>query len=331
MKACVVTKAGGPEVLEIQEIPKPEPGPEEILVRVFACGINPVDYKIRKGLVSVPYTYPLILGYDVSGIIEAVGSGVMSLRPGDAVYYCPPISLPGAYAEYHKVNWKLAVLKPNKLSHMETASIPLVGLTAWESLFDRGRIRIGETILIHGGAGGVGSMAIQLARWAGLTILTTTEHENEDFVRELGADHAINYRESDFVEAIKALTNGRGVDVVFDTVGGKTLAHSLEAVALNGRVVSIVETKEPISLMPLFLRNASFHYEFMALGMTYGEGFDRKKNILSYLSILAERDIIRPVVQHTYPLAEAAAAHHWLETKHIRGKVVLTINAGTDL
>lgn len=326
MKANVVTKTGGPEVLELREMPKPEAGPNEALVRVCACGINPVDYKIRKGTVGGPHTYPLILGYDVSGIVETVGQGVTDLEPGDAVYYCSPINIPGAYAAYHTVNHRLVAPKPNRLSHPEAASIPLVGLTVWESLFDRGGIRIGETILIHAGAGGTGSMAIQLARWAGLTIITTTRRENEPFVRELGADHVIDHRQTDFVDGVQSLTDGRGVDIVFDTVGGETLARSFEAVSRDGRVVSIVETEESISLMPLFMRNASFHYEFMALGMNFGEGFDRKRTILSHLSRLLETGSIRPVIQRTFPLAQAAAAHQWMETQHIQGKVVLIID-----
>lgn len=326
MKANVVIKAGGPEVFELREVAKPEPGLNEVLVQVCACGVNPVDYKIRKGLVGGPHTYPLILGYDVSGIVEAVGEGVTDPKPGDAVYYCSPIDIPGAYAAYHTVNHRLVAPKPNGLSHPEAASIPLVGLTVWESLFDRGGIRIGETILIHAGAGGTGSMGIQLARWAGLTIITTTRRENEPFVRELGADDVIDYRQTGFVDAVQSLTDGRGVDIVLDTVGGETLARSFEAVSRDGRVVSIVETEEPINLMPLFMRNASFHYEFMALEMNSGKGFDRKRTILSHLSRLLETNAIRPVIGRTFPLSEAAAAHRWMETQHVQGKVVLTID-----
>ncbi|MBW2121379.1 MAG: alcohol dehydrogenase catalytic domain-containing protein, partial [Deltaproteobacteria bacterium] len=200
MESNVVTRAGGPEVFELREMPKPEPGTEEVLVRVCACGVNPVDCKIRRGVVGGPHVYPLVLGYDVSGIVEAVGARVTGFHPGDAVFYCSPINMPGAYAEYHKVDHRLVAPKPKNLSHREAASIPLVGLTVWESLFDRAGIRIGETILVHGGSGGTGSMGIQLAHWAGLTVVTTTRRENESFVRRLGADHVIDYREVDFVE-----------------------------------------------------------------------------------------------------------------------------------
>jgi NADPH2:quinone reductase len=287
--------------------------------------VNPVDYKIRKGLVGGPHAYPLILGYDVSGIVEALGDGVTELKPGDAVYYFAPINIPGAYAEYHAIHHRLVAPKPKNLSHAEAASVPLVGLTVWESLFDRAGIRIGESILVHAGAGGTGSMAIQLARWTGATVFTTVRSQNEAFVRSLGADYVIDYQQTDFVEAIKSLTHDRGVDVVFDTVGGEVLARSFEAVSRYGRVVSIVETEEPISLLPLFMRNASFHYEFMALSLNFDEGIDQKRTILLHLGRLLEKHVICPVVQRTFPLAEAGEAHQWLENRQAQGKVVLSI------
>jgi NADPH:quinone reductase-like Zn-dependent oxidoreductase len=292
---------------------------------VSACAVNPVDYKIRKGLVGAPHTYPLILGYDISGVVEAMGEKVADIKEGDLVYYFPPINMPGGYAEYHVVDHRLVVPKPRNISHAEAASIPLVGLTVWEALFDRGEIKIGESILVHGGAGGTGSMAIQLAHWSGLKVTTTASKENEAFVRNLGADDVIDYQQNDFVEAISDLTNGRGVNVVLDTVGGEVLERSFEAVALNGRVVSIVETQEPLSLMPLFMRNASFHYEFMALGLNYGEGLEHKRTILFHLSNLIERNAIHPVVQKTLTLEEAPEAHRLLESRHTRGKIVLAI------
>lgn len=325
MRASVVTRAGGPEVLEMRDIAKPKPAAGEVLVRVSACAVNPVDYKIRKGLVGAPHDYPLILGYDISGVVEATGGNVTDIKKGDPVYYFPPINIPGGYAEYHVVDHRLVVPKPSNVSHVEAASIPLVGLTVWEALFDRGEIKIGESILVHGGAGGTGSMAIQLAHWAGLRVYTTASKENEAFIRNLGADDVIDYQQDDFVEAINGLTNGQGVNVVLDTVGGEVLERSFEAVALNGRVVSIVETQEPLSLMPLFMRNASFHYEFMALGLNFGEGLEHKRTILFHLSNLIERNAIHPVVQKTLTLDEAPEAHRLLESRHTRGKIVLTI------
>jgi len=324
MKACAIVRAGGAEVFQMREMPTSTPAPNQILVRVSACAINPVDCKIRKGLVDIPYQYPLILGYDVSGVVETVGEGATNFKPGDSVFYCGPINLPGGYAEYHIVDQRLVMPKPFNLSHVEAASIPLVGLTAWEALFERGAITIGETILIQGGGGGVGSMAIQLAKWAGLTIFATDKTENGAFVRELGADYFIDYLKDDFLGKVKDLTKGRGVDVVFDTVGGETLARSFEAVRRDGRVVSIVEERKPMNLIPLFLRNATFHYEFMALAMTYGE-FDHKRTVLSYLSTLIERNFICPVVKRTYPLAQAAEAHDCLENNRVPGKIVLEI------
>ena len=326
MRACVVTRAGSPEVLEMRDMAKPQPTVDEVLVRVSACAVNPVDYKIRKGLVGAPHTYPMILGYDVSGVVEATGKNVTNIKEGDAVYYFPPINLPGGYAEYHVVDHRLVVPKPSNVSYAEAASIPLVGLTVWEALFDRGNIKIGESILIHGGAGGTGSMAIQLAHWAGLRVYTTASKKNEAFIRNLGAEDIIDYQQNDFVEAINDLTNGRGVNIVLDTVGGEVLERSFEAVALNGRVVSIVETQEPLRLMPLFMRNASFHYEFMALGLNFGEGFEHKRTILFHISQLIERNSIHPVVQKTLMLEDATEAHRLLESRHTRGKIVLMID-----
>lgn len=323
MKAIGIGEFGGPEVLHPMALPKPEPGPGQLLVKVYACGANPVDYKIRRGLLPMEPVFPLILGYDISGVVEAAGEGVTDFVAGDAVFYAPELTAPGGYAEYHVVDASLATFKPEGLSHAEAASVPLAGMTAWQALFERGALRQGEAVLIHGGAGGVGSLAVQLASWAGCEVYATAGPKNHDFVEDLGADVIIDYRSHDFVEAVMDATKGRGVDVVLDTVGGEVFARSFEALSVHGAVVSIApEAMSGVSLerlVPAFFRNAEAHFLFM----------ERRRETLDSLARLLERGFVDPVVETILPLERAAEAHRRLETGHGRGKIVFEVVKGS--
>ena len=223
MKALILKSFGGPESFELRDVPKPVPHTGQVLVRVHATSINPLDYQVRRGDYADLVPLPAITGHDVSGVVEEVGPGVTSFAPGDEVWYTPQIfDGPGSYAEYHVAAEGIIGKKPPALSHLEAASLSLVGGTAREALVVRAALRVGESILVHGGAGGVGHVAIQLAKAIGAQVFTTVRDVNVEFARSLGADVIIDYEKEDYVHAILRETDGRGVDVVFDTIGGHT-------------------------------------------------------------------------------------------------------------
>ena len=321
MKAIVIDSFGGPETLRLAEMPKPKPEAGQALVRILACGLNPVDFKIREGLLPVEFSFPHILGCDVSGVVEAVGEEVEDLEPGDEVFYASEPSSQGAYAEYQTVDAEFVAMKPVDLSHAEAASIPVAGCTAWQALFQRAGLQAGETVLIHGGAGGVGSLAVQLASWAGCDVMATCSGSNAELVAELGADLVIDYRAKDFVAEALDATDGEGVDGVLDTVGGETLVRSLDALGHGGCLVTIVpENLRGFGLDALaggFAKNAEIHLHRM----------ERDVETLDSLARLLERGLLTPLVTETVPFdaAKVAAAHRTLEGGHTRGKLVLTL------
>jgi len=316
MDAIVIHEYGDRDVLKPEQITTPTPGEGELLVEVFACGVNPVDYKIRSGMIGLPREFPSVLGYDVSGQVAEIGSGVQHFKAGDEVFFSGLITDNGGYAEYCVVNENIVSRKPADVSHVEAATIPLSGQTAWEALFERAAAQAGESVLIHAGAGGVGSLAIQLAKWKGLTVFSTaSQTQHIDRVRQFGADHVINYKESDFVEVIQQQTEGQGVDVVFDTVGGDVFGRNFEALKIYGRAVCIVEREEPYPLLGAWFKNATIHTLFM----------ERNRERLDQLANLVNDGKLKPVVDETLPLAEAARAHEMVEGGHVGGKVVLVV------
>jgi NADPH2:quinone reductase len=321
MKAIVIEKFGGPEVLKAADLPKPYPGEGQILVRVCACGLNPLDYKVRKGSIPLDFKFPIVLGYDVSGVVEAVGKGAEEFQVGDEVFYSPELLAPGAYAEYHVVEAAIAAFKPEGLTHSEAASVPIAAGTAWQALFDRACIDIGDTVLVQGGAGGVGSMAVQLANWAGCEVMATASAANSEYVEELGADLVIDYQKEDFVKAVMEATSGQGVDVVLDTVGGEVFTRSFEVLAPEGCVVAIapeaMQGRSLEDLRPAFFKNADAHFHFM----------QRDRFTLDALARLLERGFIEPLVEESVPFDAVSLqkAHAKMETGHGRGKMVLEI------
>ncbi|MBR28142.1 MAG: NADPH:quinone oxidoreductase [Rhodobacteraceae bacterium] len=324
MKAVVLTRFGGFDAFEIQSLPVPSVGARQVRVRVHATAINPLDCQIRRGDYVDHVPLPAVIGHDVSGVVEAAGADVTEFAPGDEVYYTPKIfGDAGSYAEVHVTDVDLVGRKPRNLSHVEAASLTLVGGTVWEALVTRAALRVGETILIHGGAGGVGTIAIQVAKAIGARVITTARAAHHDFVRALGADEAVDYASTDYVDAVGALTGGRGVDVVFDTVGGDALTRSPLALAPLGRVVSIVDTAAPQNLIEAWGLNASYHFVFTR----------QNRGKLDALTTLVERGLVRPVVGAILPLERLAQAHEVLETgsrRGLRGKVAIDVSGAAE-
>ncbi len=318
MKAMILNAFGGPESFELTEVPKPVPQAGQVLVRVHATSINPLDYQVRRGDYADLVPLPAITGHDVSGVVEAVGPGVTSFVAGDEVWYTPQIfDGPGSYAEYHVAAESIIGKKPPQLSHLEAASLTLVGGTVWEALVVRMGLRVGESILVHGGAGGVGHVAIQVAKAMGAKVFTTVREANFEFARSLGADVVIDYEKEDYVEAILRETDGQGVDVVFDTIGGNTLSRSADALAQLGRVVSIVDIAQPQNLIEAWGKNASYHFVFTR----------QNRGKLDELSTLISRGQLRPHVGAVYSLADIGLAHALLESRNngLRGKIAIAV------
>ncbi|VVE75219.1 zinc-dependent alcohol dehydrogenase family protein [Pandoraea sputorum] len=318
MKAVVLKSFGGPESFALEDVPTPVPHAGQVLVRVHATSINPLDYQVRRGDYPDLVALPSITGHDVSGVVEAFGLGVTGFSVGDEVWYTPQIfDGPGSYAEYHVADERIVGKKPPSLTHLEAASLPLVGGTAWEALVERAALRVGESVLVHGGAGGVGHVAIQLAKAMGARVFTTAREANVPFVREMGADVVVDYEKEDYVDVILRETNGQGVDVVFDTIGGDTLSRSPDVLAQLGCVVTIVDIAQPQNLVQAWGKNASYHFVFTR----------QNRGKLDELSALVERGQLRPHVGAVYSLADIPAAHALLERRNngLRGKIAIAV------
>ncbi|PZQ30058.1 MAG: NADPH:quinone oxidoreductase [Stenotrophomonas acidaminiphila] len=323
MKAMVLGHFGGTDAFELREVPVPDVGPRQVRVRVHATAVNPLDYQIRRGDYVDYVPLPAIIGHDISGVIEEVGSHVTEFAVGDEVYYTPRIfGGPGSYAEQHVADVDLVGRKPENLSHLEAASLTLAGGTVWEAFVTRAQLGVGETILIHGGAGGVGTLAIQVAKAIGARVITTARADDHAFVRSLGADEAIDFMSDDYVEAVSRITHGRGVNVVFDTIGGDTLTRSPLVLTDAGRVVSLVDIAQPQNLVEAWGRNASYHFVFTR----------QNRGKLDSLTNLVERDLVKPVLGAVLPLARMGEAHELLENGGryaLRGKVAIDVAGQT--
>ncbi|NBC14145.1 MAG: zinc-binding dehydrogenase [Gammaproteobacteria bacterium] len=332
MKAILMRQPGGPEVLAETELPVPElQSPNDVLVRLHAAGINPVDTKIRAKGPMLPETLTAVLGCDGTGTVEAVGDAVTRFKPGDPVWYCHGgLGGPhGNYAEYAVVDESVAQPKPKSLTFVEAAAAPLVLITAWEALHDRARIEPEQTVLIHGGAGGVGHVAIQLARLAGARVATTVSGpEKAEFVHGLGAEYAIDYQQEDLAGAVADWTGGRGVDVCFDTVGPEVFARSIEIMAVYGDLVTILDPGA-VSLKEARNRNLRISLELMLTPQLkhMPEALAHQGEILRRCGELFDAGELRIAVADTYPLAAAGDAHRRLEAGGMQGKLVLTLPA----
>ncbi len=321
MRAIIMNSVGGPEVLVEKDVPTPVPRGRELLIAVKAAGVNPIDYKIRKS--GVFGAGPgRILGFDVAGVVHAAGPEAQDFKPGDAVFYAAELAKNGAYAEFHVVDETIVARKPKNLDFNSAAALPTAGLTAWQALIDRCHLTLGQTVLIHGGSGGVGSMAVQLAHAAGAIVFATCSGRNMDLVRSMGADRAIDHKTEDFSQIIKheaashgapAAEPGGAADVVFDCFGGDCVVRSIPITRNGGKIATIVNANGDLSAG--YRRNISLEYVFL----------NRGRAQLETLASLAERGRIKPIVRAVLPLSAAAEAHRQLEAGGGFGKIVLHV------
>lgn len=332
MRAIMMTAPGGPEVLQPQEIDEPRiTGERDLRVRLKAAGVNPVDTKLRARGTYFPDRMPAILGCDGAGVVEETGPAVRRFRVGDEVYFCNGgIGHPaGNYAELAVVDERFAAPKPAALDFAQAAAAPLVLITAWESLHDRGGVAPGSNVLVHAGAGGVGHVAVQLAKLAGAHVCTTVgSHEKASLAQDLGADRCILYREHDFADAVLDWTGGRGVDLALDTVGGETFARTVRAVRFYGDLVTLLQPGAETDWKQARLRNLRIALELMLSPMYYGldDARQHQASILQQCAELFDTGRLRIHVQQTFPLEQAARAHELLERGSLTGKLVLTVD-----
>lgn len=331
MQAIIMTAAGSPDVLQQQELPIPEiVDPLDIRVRLEAAGVNPVDTKLRASGLSFPDSLPAILGCDGAGTVDAVGDAVEGLSSGDKVFFCyGGIGMPaGNYAEYTIVPSFAVAKLAQSIDISEAAAAPLVLITAWEALFDRARMTAGDRVFVHAGAGGVGHVAIQLARLAGCEVATTvSDAAKARFVADLGADCIINYREQDVTRALLDWTGGRGVDIAFDTVGGAAFNQLVPAVRVYGDLVSILQIPADADLKTLRLRNIRIAQELMLTPMLLGlhDALAHHADILASCAGWMAEGKLKVHVSHRLPLARAAEAHRLIAAGSMTGKIVLRI------
>ncbi|MFG2127233.1 NADP-dependent oxidoreductase [Streptomyces sp. NPDC048751] len=310
MRAISQDVLGGPEVLREVELERPAPRANEVLVRVRAAGVNPTDWKHRAtgAILGSP---PFVLGWDVSGVVEATGFGVAAFAPGDEVFGMVPFPYGhGTHAEYVTVPARALVHKPAAIDHVEAGALPLVALTAWQALVETADVRPGQRVLIHAAAGGVGHVAVQIAKTRGAYVIGTASAGKHDYLRELGVDEAIDYRETDFEEAVK------DVDVVLDTIGGDHAVRSLRVLRPGGAVVSIL----PVG-------SEEFYEEAERLGVRAAFLLvDADRAGMRAIAELVEAGKLRPTIAGTFPLADAAEAHRLGDTGRTTGKLVLTVD-----
>jgi len=308
MKAVRIHAYGNADVLSYEDAPMPQLAPDDVLVRVVNAAVNPVDWKVREGHTKsiLAHSFPLILGWDVSGVVEAVGPEVTRFKVGDAVFSRPDIKRDGTYAEYVAIRETELAFKPKTISHAEAASLPLAGITAWQVLVTTARLSSKQRVLIHAGAGGVGSLAIQLAKTRGAYVIATASGKNVSLVRSLGADEVIDYRTQAFEKVVK------DVDVVFDTLGGHVQDASWNVLKAGGIMVSIVS---PPSEEQAKAREMRAQFVFI----------EPNAPILSQLAALVDAGAIRPIVGAEYALKDIAKAHACSQSGRAVGKIVLYV------
>ncbi|MDR3678331.1 MAG: NADP-dependent oxidoreductase [Flavipsychrobacter sp.] len=305
MKAVRIHGYGDSSVLVYEDAPLPQIGPDEVLIKITACAINPIDWKVRQGhgKERMPITFPFILGWDVSGTIAAIGSLVSHYNPGDKVFTRPNSSRNGGYAEYIAVRASEITAAPANISLPHLAGIPLAGQTAWAGLFEQGKLRRDQSVLIHGGSGGVGTFALQFAHHMGAHVITTTSAKNKDLVLSLGADEVIDYQAEDFSKKLK------DIDLVFDTIGGDTQKRSWGIIKKGGTLVSTVGADE----------KAAAEYGITSKSFMVDSNGAR----LQQIAALADQGKLKVIVEKEFPLSEARAAHDLSEKGRAAGKIIL--------
>ena len=331
MKAQIIRAFGGAELFEETTLPDPEAGAGEVLVRVHASSVNPVDYKVRTaGPEAIAPELPAVLGCDIAGEVIALGADVSDFKIGDAVYGCAGgvKGMPGAYAELFAADARLRAHKPKSLDMREAAALPLVTITAWEGLFDRANLAAGQSVLVHGGAGGVGHAAIQLAKARGAKVFATVSSAAKGRIaRDLGADDVINYRDESVEQYVARLTDGEGFDLVYDATGGDQLELSFEAAKVSGQVVTIV-SQFTSDLTLMHIKGLSLHVVFMLIPMLHDMEREAHGKLLREAGEMAVAGKFRPLLdERRFALAEVADAHRHLESGQALGKVVIDIAA----
>jgi NADPH:quinone reductase-like Zn-dependent oxidoreductase len=313
MKAIRIHNYGGPEVLHYEDAPRPRPRAGEVLVRVHAAGVNPIDWKVREGHMKDfwPHKLPLIPGWDVSGTVEEVGPGVSRFKIGDEVYSVPDPTRNGAYADYIVVRESEIALKPNSLYHIRAAVVPLAALSAWQALLDTAQLQPGQRVLIHAGSGGVGHLAVQLAKWKGSYVFATASTKNQDLLRELGVDKAIDYTQQRFEDV------ARNMDIVLDTIGGETQERSWSVLKKGGVLVSLVQPPSGEKAEELGVR------------ATFVAGHPSGAQ-LAEIAKMIDSGKLAPIIDRILPLSEARRAHELSQSGHVRGKIVLRVKDQTS-
>ena len=329
MKVQAILSFGDCSIFKIIDLPKPKVKPGYVLIRVMATSVNPVDCKVRSGQYGqICPEFPAILHSDVAGIIEEIGPEVTEFSVGDEVYGCAGgfKNESGALCEFMLADARLIAKKPKMLNMLEAAALPLVSITAWEALFEKVKIGFGQKTLIHAGTGGVGHIAVQLAKWAGAEVATTiSSMEKEELAQSLGAKETINYTVESVQDYVDRLTHGKGFDVVFDTIGGDNLDKSLTAVTLYGNVVSI-QAKSSHDVTPLHAKSASLHGVFMLLPLLYNLQRERHGKILKQIATLVDDGYLKPLVDPlVFSFDDIDKAHAYLESGNAIGKVVVHI------
>jgi NADPH:quinone reductase-like Zn-dependent oxidoreductase len=305
MKAVVVNESGGPEVLKYQDAPKPEPKDDEILVRVMAAAVNPVDSYVRQGRFG-KRNGPMIIGSDIAGVVEKTGASAKKFKSGDAVYCYLSVQRGGAYAQYAIARESETAIKPKNISFEEAAAVPLAGTTAWQALIDSGKIQSGQTVLIHGGSGGVGSFAIQIAKARGAKVIATASTPNQDLLKQLGADVVVDYTKPNWESTM------HDVDFALLPVGGDTMKRTYGVMKKGGTIATLISRADPAELEKRGISGAPI--------------FSHPNSAeLAEITKLIDAGKLRPIVTQVLPLNEAAKADEQAETHHTQGKIVVKI------
>lgn len=329
MKAMVIEEFGGPDVFVEREVAAPEPGEGQVRIKVVASSVNPLETKIRSGLVRTGPAMPAILNGDVAGVIDQVGPGVDGFAVGDEVFGCAGGvgQWQGALADFMVADARLLGKRTPAMALplAECAALPLVYLTAWSALVDRANIQAGEHVLIHAGTGGVGHVAIQIAKARGARVATTVSSEAKaELARDLGADDIIFYRDESVADYKQRLTDGRGFSLVFDTVGGENIDRSIEGAAISGRVCSI-NTRSSHDLTLMHAKSLTLHVTFRSLPLLHGIGMDDQPRLMKALTDALERNSVRPLIdERRFAFTDIGKAHGRIESGQAVGKILLT-------
>tara|TARA_Y100001960_G_scaffold110331_1_gene118226 strand:+ start:2277 stop:3272 length:996 start_codon:yes stop_codon:yes gene_type:complete len=330
MKAVLINTIGEPKVLDIQNIPKPKiTNAYEVLVKIKAASVNPIDIKLRAGDYALN-NFPAILGCDAAGIVDEVGSKVTKVKKGDHVYYFHGglDGIQGNYAEYKLLNQRFIAKKPESINFIEAAAIPLVAITAWESLFYHAKLTKNKSIYINAGAGGVGHVAIQLAKYTEAVVFTSVSSDKKaEFVKELGADHVINYKKQNISKEILKLTNNQGVDIVLDNIGGDVIEKIIPAVCHYGKVITLLQPNNKINWALARFRNINLCFEVMLSPLLFNIKHKQLKQtkILENCSKLIDKGDLRIHIDASMPLEYVAKAHEKIQKGNTMGKIVLEI------